>query len=173
MTTKLMQSLNFTEDDLTYNRKGTLSPRQNAHLTRKRRAFKLILLILGLLLAGVGGGVFGVPGVASLPEDASAATGMLVGAGVFVLIGVPFIYLGVKPMRPVKVEVAKGKARLARVQRSSRSKNSTSTYIASEIHVAGKIFSVPDEAFPELEDGAVYAVYYWDGLNNIFSLERI
>lgn len=103
MTTKLMQSLNFTEDDLIYNRKGTLSPRQNAHLTRKRRAFKLILLILGLLLAGVGGGVFGVPDVASLPEDASAATGMLVGAGVFVLIGVPLIYLGVKPMRPVKV----------------------------------------------------------------------
>lgn len=173
MTTRLMQSLDFTEEDLTYNRKGMLSPRQNAHLTRKRRAFKLTLLILGLLLVGVGGGVFAVQGVASLPEDTSAATEMLVGAGVFVLIGAPFIYLGVKPMRPVKVAIAKGKARLARVQRTSRSNNATSTYIASEIHVADKIFGVPDEVFPELEDGAVYAVYYWDGLNDIFSLERL
>ncbi len=173
MTARLMQALDFTPEDLAYNRRGALSPRQTARLTSKRRAFKLFLLTLGLLLACVGGGIMAWQGVSSLVQDSSAGIGMLVGAGVFVLSGAPLIFMGLKPMRPVKVAAAKGAARMARVQRTRRVNNSTSTYVATELHLADKIFTVPDAAFPDLEDGAAYAVYYWDGLDEIFSLERV
>lgn len=173
MTTRLMQTLDFTEEDLTYNCKGMLSPRQTARVTQKRRLFKLALLLLGILLGGGGGGILASEGFSALTKDASAALGTLVGAGVLALIGAPLIYLGIRPMRPVSVAGAKGKARLACVQRTSRSRSGTSTFIATELHLVGKIFSIPDKVFPELEDGAVYAVYYWDGLDVIFSLERL
>lgn len=97
---------------------------------------------------------------------------MLIGAGVLALLGAPLIFLGIKPMGAVKVAAARDVARVARVQRTRRTNNSTSTYVASELHLADKIFTVPDEAFPELEDGAAYAVYYWDGVDEIFSLEK-
>lgn len=173
MTNRLMQSLDFNEDDLAYNRKGALSPRQSARLTRKRRAMKLFLLSLGILLACVGGGVLAALGSLSLSKDSASGIGMLIGAGVFALLGAPLIFMGVKPMRPIKVAAARGLARVARVQRTQRTNNVTSTFIASELHLADKIFTVPDEAFPELEDGAAYAVYYWDGLTDIFSLEKL
>lgn len=173
MTNRLMQALDFTPEDLEYNRRGALSPQQTARLTGKRRALKLFLLILGLLLACAGGGVLAWQGVSSLTQDPSAGVGMLIGAGVFALLGAPLIFMGLKPMRPVKVASVKGPARVARVQRTRRSNNSTSTYVATELHLAEKIFTVPDAAFPDLEDGAVYAVYYWDGVDEIFSLERV
>ncbi|MFZ5818893.1 MAG: hypothetical protein ACOYYJ_03240 [Chloroflexota bacterium] len=173
MTNRLMQSLDFTEDDLAHNRKGALSPRQSARLTRKRRAQKLFLLSLGVILACVGGGALAGLGGVSFYKGEAAGIGLLIGAGVFALFGAPLIFLGVKPMRPVKVAAAKGPARVARVQRTQRTNNVTSTFVATELHLEDKIFTVPDEAFPELEDGAAYAVYYWDGLTDIFSLEKL
>jgi hypothetical protein len=98
---------------------------------------------------------------------------MLVSAGITALLGAPLLYLGIKPMRPVKVAAAKGTARLARVQRTRRTNNYTSTYVATELHIADKIFTVPDEAFAELQDGAAYIVYYWDERDNVFSLEPL
>lgn len=173
MTQRIMQSLHFTAEDLEYNRRGALSPQQTARLTSKRRSFKLVLLILGILLACIGGGVLAILGIQSLAKDTTNGIGMLASAGIFALLGAPLIVLGVKPMRPVKVAAAKGTARVARVQRTRRVNNSTSTYVATELHVAGKIFTVPDEIFPHLEDGAAYAVYYWDGTDDVFSLEKM
>ncbi|MFZ5809508.1 MAG: hypothetical protein ACOY16_09545 [Chloroflexota bacterium] len=173
MTPRLMQLFDFTVEDLEYNRKSTLSPRQSALVTKKRHAQKLFLAVLGLGLTCLLDGALAVMGVQSLSTDSTAGVGMLVGAGVFALLGAPLIYLGVRPKRPVKVAAAKGTARLARVQRTRRSNNSTSTYVATELHLADKIFTVPDEAFTELENGGAYAVYYWDGLGDIFSLEKL
>ncbi|GAB4459035.1 MAG: hypothetical protein OHK0041_23690 [Anaerolineales bacterium] len=168
-----MHALDFTEQDLAYNRKGALSPQQTARLTGKRRSFKLMLLVIGVLLSCVGGGVMAALGVQALAKDTTNGIGMLVGAGVFALLGAPLLFLGLKPMRAVKVSTAKGTARVARVQRTRRVNNSTSTYVATELHLAGKVFTVPDEIFPDLEDGAAYAVYYWDGVDEIFSLEKL
>ncbi len=173
MTTRLMQSLDFTEEDLEYNRKGALSPRQSARLTRKRRALKLFLLLLGILLACVGGGILAGLGGLSFYKGEAAGIQFLIAAGVLALFGAPLIFLGLKPMRSIKVAAAKGTASVARVQRTQRINNVTSTFVATELHLADKIFTVPDEAFPELVDGASYAVYYWDGLTDIFSLEKL
>lgn len=98
---------------------------------------------------------------------------MLVSAGIAALLSAPLIFLGVRPMRPVQVAAAKGTARLARVQRTSRMNNSTRAYLLTELHLADKIFTVPDAAFTELQDGASYAVYYWNGVDDIFSLETL
>lgn len=70
------------------------------------------------------------------PKDAYAA-----GAWVFALIGGAFIYLGVKPMQSVKVAVAKGKMHLARVWRTRRNNNVTSTFLMTELHLANKILA--------------------------------
>lgn len=167
-----MHSLKFTEDDLPYNRRGALSPQQNERVKGRRRTLKLALLILGLILLGAGG--FFLPGAIDLySQGDSNWIGNAVAFGVFALFGLPLIYLGIRPMRPVNVATARGPAKIARVERTSRSNNSTSTYIATEMHVAGKIFTMPDAAFPELEDGAMYAVHYWEGVNEVFSVERV
>lgn len=172
MSTRLMQSLNFTADDLTYNRKGTLSPQQTARVKAQRRTIKLVLLVIGLILTGAG--MTFLPGMLDLhAQGDSNWVGKAVALGIFALFGLPLTYLGIRPMRPVKVAVTKGRARVARVERTSRSNNSTSTYIATELHIADKIFTMPNAAFPELEDGAVYAVYHWEGVNEVFSVERI
>lgn len=172
MSTRLMQSLNFTEADLTYNRKGTLSPQQSERVKARRRTLKLALLILGLVLLGAG--IAFLPGAIELySQGDSNWVGNAVAFAVFALIGLPFAYLGIRPMRPVKVATVRGPARIARVERTSRSNNSTSTYIATEMHIAGKIFTVPDTTFPELEDGAMYAVHYWEGTDEVFSVERV
>lgn len=173
MTTRLMQSLDFTAEDLEYNRKGALSPRQSARVTKNRRAQKLLLAALGLGLTCLLGGGLAVGGGLTLSTDSAAGVGMLVSAGIVALLGAPLIFLGLRPMRAVKVAAVKGTARVARVQRTRRTNNSTSAYVATELHIADKIFTVPDEAFPELEDGAAYAVYYWEGIDDIFSLEKL
>jgi hypothetical protein len=172
MSTRLMQSLQFTEEDLTFNRRGILSPRQMTRVRAQRRTIKFILLIVGLLLTG--GGLAFLPGMLELYAQGNANwVGNAVAIGIFALFGLPLMYLGVKPMHPVKVASVKGRARVARVERTRRSNNSTTTYVATELHIADKIFTLPDAAYTELEDSAVYAVYYWDGLSDIFSLEKI
>lgn len=172
MSTRLMHSLNFTEEDLTYNRKGTLSPQQNERMKARRRTLKLALLVLGLILLGAG--ISFLPGAIELYSQGDTNwVGNAVAFGIFALIGLPFAYLGIRPMRPVKVATARGPAKIARVERTSSSDNSTSTYIATEMHIAGKIFTMPDAAFPELEDGVMYAVHYWEGINEVFSVERV
>lgn len=172
MTTRLMQSLKFTEEDLAYNRKGTLSPQQNERVKARRRTLKLALLVLGLILLGAG--VAFLPSAIELYSQGNSNwVGNAVTFGVFALIGLPFTYLGIRPMRPVKIATVRGPAKIARVERTSRSNNSTSTYIATEMHIVGKVFTMPDAAFPELEDGAMYAVHYWEGINEVFSVERV
>ncbi len=173
MNNRLMQCFDFSEEDLEYNRQGRLSPRQNIRLTSRRRSHKRFLLLFGLLLSGVGGGILAWQGYLTLPKDNFSGMGLLVGAGIFVLLGAPLISLGLKPPRAVKASVAKGTAHIARVQRTRRANNVTNTYLATELHLGDKIFTVPDQALPALEAGALYAVYYWDGIDEIFSLERL
>lgn len=179
MNKRLMELLNFTAVDLSYNRGGTLSPEQQARLTAKRRRIKGVLFSVGLLLAGVGGGVFGPQAYALYTTNDPNWVGDLIGAGVFALLGLPLLYLGLKRMRPITVGSVRGPARIARVQRSSTTydpntgASSSSVYVSTEIHIQGKIFTLPDAAFSELEDGAVYAVYYWEGLNELFALEKL
>ena len=109
-----MQLFDFTAEDLTCNRKGALSPRQSARVTKNRRAQKRLLAVLGFGLICLLGGGLAVMGVQSLSTDSAAGVGMLVGAGISALLGAPLLYLGIRPMRPVKVAAAKGTARLAR-----------------------------------------------------------
>lgn len=142
MTIRLMQLFDFTLEDLAYNRRGELSPRQSVRVTNDRRALKRLLTAIGFGIIGVIGGPLAVMGWLALATDSATGVGMLAGAGFFAgagvvaLVGAPFLYLGLRPMRPVKVAAARGTARIARVQRTRRSSNnSTSTYVATELHL--------------------------------------
>jgi hypothetical protein len=174
MTSNLMKSLDFTDEDLTYNRNGALSPRQAARLKTKRRTAKIIMLLFGVLVACGGGVAFLIDaGKLFLAGDPNWV-GWAIGGGFFMLFGLPLIFLGVKPSRPIQVAAAQGTARIARVERSSENVDAPpSTYVVTEMHLAGKIFSLPDDTFAELEDGAGYVVYYLEGHLQILSLEKM
>jgi hypothetical protein len=97
-----------------------------------------------------------------------------VGLLLFGLPGVFAVYLGVRPMkRKIPLETIKGRAKVARVEHTSTAGNRTSKYVRTEIHIAGKVFPIADEAFSELEDGADYAIHIWKDTDHIFSLEKL
>jgi hypothetical protein len=91
MTPRLMQLFDFTAEDLEYNRKGTLSPRQSARVTKKRRAQKLLLSILGLGLTCLLGGGLACGGLA-FEGVLSLSTGSAAG----VVIGVVMLVVGAR-----------------------------------------------------------------------------
>jgi hypothetical protein len=88
-----MQLFDFTAEDLTYNRKGALSPRQLARVTKKRRAQKLVLAALGLGLTCLLGGGLAMGGGLSLSTHSAAGVGMLVSAGIAALLVEVFVSL--------------------------------------------------------------------------------
>lgn len=127
------------------------------------------MLLLGLLVARGGGVTFLIDaGKLFLAGDPNWV-GWTIGGGFFMLFGLPLIFLGIKPPRPIQVA-----ARIACVKRSSENVDaSPSTYVVTEIHIARKIFSLPDDTFAELEDGAGYVVYHLEGHHQILSLEKM
>jgi hypothetical protein len=98
---------------------------------------------------------------------------MAVGAIIFGLPGLGALYLGLRPAPKIIVEKVQGPARVTRVEHTSSSGGSTRHYVKTEMHLADRIFIVPDIAFSELQDGAIYALYIWKGTNDIFSLEQL
>ena len=172
MTNRVMEILKFTESDLNYNRSGRLSPEQQTRVTRSRRRLKMVLLVIGLILlciAGVWTLIF-----AQQAELSAAVIPIVLGAVFFWLPGLVALLLGVKPMTKITIERVQGAGRVARVEHTSTSSGGgTRRYVKTELHMGDRIFVVPDEAFSELEDGATYAVYCWQGANEIFSLEKL
>lgn len=168
MSAQLMKILDFTKSDLPYNRKGELSPQQEKTANKNRRTTKLILLIIGiivLVIAAVWTFLF-----LDQEEVSAMVVAISVGLLFFGLPGLILVYLGIRPIaKKIPVQTIKGKAKIARVERST----STARYIRTEIHVAGKVFPIADEAFSELEDGAEYALYIWKDTYHIFSLEKL
>lgn len=174
-----MEIFDFTDADLTENRSGRLSREQAVKLTPKRKRLKFRLLVIGLLL-WAGGGVLVLIGL-NLRDSGDSQWGLMIGAAV-ILCGLPgllLVYGWLKPMREVSISVVRGPVKVARVQRSSRSGNTSTTYIVTELHISDKILRIPDEAYTEFTDGGSYAVYYWDGTLlssgkvHIFSVEEL
>lgn len=170
MSTRLMQILEFTLSDLPYNRRGQLSPQQEARTHQQRRRMKSILLVIGIALLVLAGGW----SAAFLQQEDLSARIVAVSAGL-ILFGIPglaAVYLGVRPMKKVILETIKGKVKVARVEHTTAG-TSPRKYVQTEMHVAGRVLALPDEAFSELEDGQEYAIYMWKDTNHIFSLERL
>jgi hypothetical protein len=168
MSAQLMKILNFTKSDLPYNRIGELSPQQKETTNKNRRTTKLILLIIGiivLVIAAVWTFLF-----LGQEEVSARVVAVSVGLLFFGLPGLILVYLGIRPIaKKIPVQTIKGKAKIARVEHTSR----TSRYVRTEIHVAGKVFPIADEAFSELDDGAEYTLYIWKDTDHIFSLEKL
>lgn len=172
MSTRLMKILNFTQEDLTYNRRGERSPQHEALTNRKRRRTKLVILIVGMVLLAIAA----VWTVLFLRQEELSARIVAVAVGLL-LFGLPGLfaaYLGVRPTtKKIPVERIEGRAKVARVEHTISSNKSTSKYVRTEIHIAGKVYPVPDEAFSELEDAETYAIYAWKDTDHIFSLEKL
>lgn len=168
MSSQLMKILNFTQIDLTYNRKGELSPQQEERTTKQRRGTKRIVQAVGLILLVIA--TMWTIIFWDQEELSAKIVAVSMGLLLFGLPGLITTYLGIRPMKKkIPLETIKGKAKVARVERS----NSTSRYVRTEIHIAGKVFPIADEAFSEFDDGAEYALYIWKGSDHIFSLEKL
>jgi hypothetical protein len=174
-----MEIFDFSETDVVENRSGRLSQEQEVKLTKKRKRLKFWLLVIGLVILAVGGGMVLIGLNLRDTGDPNWAL-MLIFAAIFCgLPGLLLVYGWIKPMQSVSIAVVKGPVKVARVQRTSRTNNTTSTYVVTELHIDDKIFWVPDSAFTEFSDGDTYALYYWDGTllstgkAHIFSVEKL
>ncbi len=177
--TRLMEIFDFTEADVAENRGGRVSPEQTAKLTKKRKRIRFWLLLLGLGL-WIAGGVLVLIGLNLRDSGDPNWIIMIAVAGIVCgLPGLLLVYSWLKPMQPATLGVTKGPVKVARVQRSSRSGGTSTTYVVTELHVNDRIFWIPDEAYAAFTDGNTYAIYYWDGLysstgkHHIFSVEHL
>ena len=171
MTDRLQEIFNFTASDLNYNRRGQLSPEQLARVGQSRRRLKRNLWVLGLILLALAAGWTVI--FARQPELSAAVVVIAVGVVIFALPGLGALYLGVRPAPPITIEKLQGRAKVARVERTSSSGGSTRRYVKTELHLGDRLFVVPDAAISALEDGAEYAVYAGQGAGDIFSLEQV
>lgn len=169
----LQKLLRFTPEDIAPNRNGSPSRAQEDRLNARRRRVRRFLLVIGLLWAAGIGGFLLSEARAFQAAGNPDWKGLVASAAIFILSGLPLVYLGIRPMRPIKVLTLRGPIRLARVQRTRRSGSATQTYVATELHAGSEIFTIPDAAFALLEDGQAYAVHYWDRGHEILSIEKL
>jgi len=168
----LQQLFRFSPDDVAVNRNGFPSRSQEDRLNARRRCVRRVLRVIGILWAAGIGGFLLSEARAFHAAGNPDWKGLVASAAIFVSSGLPLVYLGIRPMKPITVQTRSGPIRLARVQRTRRSGSTTHTYVATELHAGGEIFTIPDAAFALLEDGQSYAVHYWDRGHEILSIEK-
>ncbi len=133
----------------------------------------MVYLVISLILLFLAGVFTTTPvlvdGVDVEGKEDEAAF-IAVGVAMFGLPGLVLLFLGVKPMSKISIEQVQGKTKVARVEHTGFKGGH---YVNTELHMGDRIFVVPHAAFSELEDGATYSVYCWQGVNEIFSLEKL
>ncbi len=160
-TAELMKYFDFDESDLSTNRDGSLSARQNARLLQSDRSSRKLFLIIGLVSALL---VF-------LPTLILWLVGKLASVGWYSLLWIIpcgllaflLIRAGLKSttytLKRVKgeVEIAKGGS------------YSDPTEIYYELHVGDKQFGISEKLASRMkkENGEIYAVYYYWGSDTV------
>jgi hypothetical protein len=153
----LMRIFKFTEEDLSYNRRGEFSPRQKAEEKENARGCRrtsgiFVLIAVGVVAAGV------ITGIELLQ-------GLSVPLGIWGLLAFGAFLLTFSKSS-LKVATARGKARL------TMDRDRGATYHV--LIVNGVYFRVSMAAYGAIEEGASYAVYYVPmSINQLLSIERI
>lgn len=163
---QLQALFDFTADELNQNQNGVLSERQVKSASKKYKTLKIILLLVSLPLVLVGIVMLG------LGISTQLLFGLAIGGGVMLLVCLPMLYFGLRPIRKIHIQTFSGPIKLARVQRSNRTNDTVHYYTASELHISGKAFTIPDPAFSLLNEGSTYIVYAENDADHIFSLEE-
>ncbi len=142
---RLGQTFNFTEEDLFYNRQGTLSPQQQKVQAKFDRGCFLLSLIVTLLFIAITlifAIAFGTTGL--------VLTIMLV---IFSVGGVVFTYAVWTSRNPnLPVHLLEGQPRL-NISHSHHGPKFT-------MNIKGYEFSVNEDAYNALEESNLYRVYY-------------
>ncbi len=99
--------------------------------------------------------------------------GLAIGGGFMLLLTLPLAYFGIRPVRKLSVQVFSGPTKLARVQRSHRTNDTVNYYTATELHIQGKAFTIPDPAYSFLTEGEKFTIYAENDADHIFSIELI
>jgi hypothetical protein len=168
-----MRIFHFTEADLAANRAGRLSSEQEHRLFQQRRRLKVVILFIGVLLLVVAG-VFVWTGLIMRAAGQGGWWLMMgIAAPVFAIPGAFAIYGGAKRMSDMVIGVSRGRVKVNRIQRNAASPSGTKIDVVTQLHIGSETFNVPAGVYGEIMDGDSYAVYYWKGVGDIFSLERI
>jgi hypothetical protein len=173
MANSLMRIFHFTEADLAANRAGKLSHEQEQRFFHQRQRLKTVILFIGILLLVVAGVFVWTGLIMRTAGQGSWWLMMFIAAPVFAVPGILCVYGGLKRMTDMFVGIIRGRVKVNRVQRNSPGSSGTRVDVMTELHIGGEIFKIPDSAFGEITDGDTYVVYYWKGVGDIFSLERI
>jgi hypothetical protein len=156
-TASLMQILRFTDEDLTYNRRGEFSPRQiaeeQANVQGCRRAScSFVLIAMAVVVLGIVAG-------SELMQRLSVPLGILglLAAGAFFLT---------YSKSSLKVATTSGEAKL------TMDRGGGAPYHV--LIIGGTYFRISFAAYNQIEEGATYSVYYIPmQRNQILSIERI
>jgi hypothetical protein len=157
-TAALMESLKFTDEDLSYNRRGEFAPRQLAEEKSNeqgcRRSSGIFVLVAAAVVA------LGIITRSELVQGLSVPIGIfgILAAGAFLLSF---------SKSTLKVANVRGAAKLT----MDRAESSAPSHV---MIVNGTYFRIPFAAYNAIEEGATYAVYYIPmQRNQILSMEKM
>ena len=156
-TASLMESLKFTQEDLSYNRRGEFSPRQLAEEKSNEQGCRRSSGIFVLVAAAVV-----VLGIITRSE---IMQGLSVPIGIFGLLALGAFVLTLTKST-LKVANVRGSAKL------SMDRAEGAPYHV--VIISGVYFRIPFAAYNAIEEGANYAVYYIPmQRNQILSMEKV
>lgn len=158
-SSQLMRDFNFSEEDLIYNRRGEISPRQAAEEKTDaqgcRRASGMFVLVVAAVI------------VLGIVTGWEILQGLSVPLGIFGAVALGAFALTYSKDAP-RVAAARGAAKLT----MDRERNQGVAYHA--LIVNGTYFRIPAAAYEHLIEGASYAVYYFPAQSKrILSIEPV
>jgi hypothetical protein len=157
MTDKLMTAFDFTSEDLEYNRRGQLSPRQTKQLLDRTRKQKLVFLVASVV--GLGIGVYLIlPFVLEMSLQA-ANLGQLIGAAVALGLSALFFFgLWDKPGGDV-IPVEGRVQFISRESSTTREDGGMDTHTNFYIVVGENEIGVKSSQYDAFTQGHMYRVY--------------
>lgn len=173
---ELMKYFDFDESDLSANRNGSLSPKQNARLLKSDQSSRKLFLIIGLISAAL---VF-------LPSIILWLVGKLFSVGWYSLIWIiPCGFLAFFLLRAgLKSTTYTLKSVEGEIEITKGGSYNEPSEIYYELQVGDKKFGISERLASRMkkENGSVYTVYYYWGSDTvetdlmdsyIMSLERV
>lgn len=158
-TQQFMALLQFSREDLEYNRQGMLSPRQKAEQNRGDGRYRLYSGVVLLLAVGFI--------VVTIINGEGSDLSMLIPAGIVAVFAfIIFASVTFNKLEKLDIRTVQGEARTQFDRDDGR----------RHIVIIDKVdFSVPREIFDIIEEGERYGIYYIDfsGHRQILSMEKL
>ena len=153
----LMEAFNFTDEDLSYNRQGQLSPRQMERLASADRKGKVTVVIASLVTGAIAIGLL-LPFIQAMSLEAANLGRAICGVPLIFLSILFFFGLFRRPDRGVKM--VEGRVQFVSRDSTTQQDEAVVTTTGFYIIVGEKEFPVKTEQYNAFTQGHVYRVYH-------------